>query len=56
MKLEFSLQIFEKLKISSLIKPVQCESDVFLRTDGQPDVKLVVVLRNFANAPRNEYW
>jgi hypothetical protein len=49
MKLEFSRQIYEKLKHQISWEPVQCES---MRTDGQTDmIKLILTFRNFANAP-----
>ena len=53
MKLDFSLQIFEKIQISNFmnIRPMAAE---LLHADGRTDVtKLVVAFHNFANASRN---
>ena len=57
MKYEFYRQIFEKVSDikfhknpSSGSRVVSCEE-----TDGQTDVtKLIVVFRNFVNAPKNQ--
>jgi hypothetical protein len=50
MTLEFSGQIFEKSHINFMkIPPVGAE--LFL-ADEQTDMKLTVVFRNFANAPK----
>ena len=54
MKLEVSLQIFEKeLKISNFFK-IRLVGAEFFHADGQTDMtKLIVAFRNFARAPKN---
>jgi hypothetical protein len=54
MKLEFSRQSFEKkAEISSFMKIRPVGTELF-HADGQTDTtKIVVVFRNFANAPKN---
>jgi hypothetical protein len=54
MKLEFSQQIFEKVKkyqVSS--KSIQWEPSCSMRTDNI--TKLIVAFRDFANAPKNGF-
>jgi hypothetical protein len=53
MKLEFCRQCFEQLlKYHMSWKSVQWEPSCSMRTDGQTDMtKLIVAVRNFANAP-----
>jgi hypothetical protein len=56
MKFEFSRQIFEKYSNIKFHENPSNENRAFPcgRTDGQTDVtKLIVALRDFANAPKN---
>jgi hypothetical protein len=56
MKLEFSLQIFEKFSNIKFHENPSIGSRVVPcgRTDGQADMtKLIAAFRNFANAPAN---
>ena len=60
MKLEFSGQIFEKYSNINLMKILPVEAELF-HADGRKDVmtdmeKLIVVLRNFPNEPKNTHW
>ena len=52
MKLEISLQILEKTQISNFIKIRPMEAELF-HADRMTDMKLIVVFRNFAKAPKN---
>jgi hypothetical protein len=55
MKLEFSLQIFEKKKLKYQVssKSVQWESSCSVRIDGRTDMtKLIVAFRKSAKAPK----
>ena len=61
MKLVFSRQIFEKLKISSFIEMRPVGAGLY-HADGQTDRQvarnddLIVAFRNFANAPENKNY
>jgi hypothetical protein len=55
----FSIDLRKIIKYRILSKFVQWEPSCFMRTDGQTDrqtdmTKLVVTLRSFANAPKND--
>jgi len=53
MKLEFSMQIFEKY--SNIKFQENPEPSFFMPTDGRTDMKkLIVAFRNFADAPKKE--
>jgi len=57
MKFESSRQIFEKYSFAKYHECVQWEPSCSTRTDRQTDTsKLIVVFRNFANAPRNSIF
>ena len=55
MKLEFSVQIFEKCSYVKFHENLSSGSQVVLcgLTDGQAWLKLTDAFRNFANAPKN---
>jgi len=53
MKLEFSLQIFEKYPNIKFIKIRPVGAELF-HGDGQTDIpKLIIAFRNFPNAPKD---
>ena len=53
MKLEFSRQIYRNAQISNFMKIHPAQAELF-HAYGQTDMmKLISVLRNFANAPKN---
>ena len=57
MQLEFSRQIFEKSSLSNFMKIRSVGAGCSIRAGGwavgQADMKLIVALRNLANAPKN---
>jgi len=53
MKLEFSLQIFDNAQISNLTKISAAGTELFRAERGTDMTRLIVVFRNFANAPKN---
>ena len=58
MKIEFSLQIFEKRQTSNFMNIRLVGAELFLRTDGQTNrrtdmTKLIVAFHNFAKVPNN---
>ena len=55
MKLEFSRQILENIRIPNLMKIQLLGAELF-HADRQTDMKLIVAFRNFANAPKDCIW
>ena len=53
MKLEVTRQIFEKYSNINFIRARSVGAELF-HSDGRTDMTLIVVFRNFVNAPKNE--
>jgi hypothetical protein len=54
MKLEFSRQIFEKTQVSNFMKIRPREKSCSMRTDGQTNMKkLIVIFLNVGKVPKN---